>query len=112
LWKCRFHLHYNASKEEIHDVGGAIVSIRSESQYLKFEMADSKLELEWFYIKDQKAAESDEYGLAPFNPNKSLTKLKSWDTLHFEAKAEEIKPLLTQILDLKKQPKRSSMVLN
>jgi hypothetical protein len=70
------------------------------------------LEQEWFYIKDQKSTESDEYGLAPFDPNKSQTKLKSWDTLPSEAEAKEIKPLLTQILDLKKQTKRSSMVLN
>jgi hypothetical protein len=41
LWKCLFHLRHNVSKGEIHDLGGAIVSIRSESQYLKFEMAES-----------------------------------------------------------------------
>jgi hypothetical protein len=41
LWKCLFHLHRNASKDEIHYLGGTIVSVCSESQYLKFEMAHS-----------------------------------------------------------------------
>jgi hypothetical protein len=41
MWKCLFHLRCNVSKEEIHDLGGAIVSVRSESQYLKFEMVES-----------------------------------------------------------------------
>jgi hypothetical protein len=41
MWKCLFHLLRNVSKEEIHDLGGAIVSVRSESQYLKFEMVES-----------------------------------------------------------------------
>jgi hypothetical protein len=40
LWKCLFRLRRNVSKEEIHDLGGAIVSVWSESQYLKFEMAE------------------------------------------------------------------------
>jgi hypothetical protein len=40
-WKCLFRLRRNVAKEEIHDLGGAIVSIRSESQYLKFEMVES-----------------------------------------------------------------------
>jgi hypothetical protein len=40
LWKFLFHLRRNASKDEIHDLGGDIVSVRSEAQYLKFEMAE------------------------------------------------------------------------
>jgi hypothetical protein len=31
----------SVSKEEIHDLGGTIVFVRSESQYLKFDMAKS-----------------------------------------------------------------------
>jgi hypothetical protein len=27
MWKCLFRLHCNVSKEEIHDLGGAIVSV-------------------------------------------------------------------------------------
>jgi hypothetical protein len=68
LWKCPFYLCRNVSKEEIHDLGGAIVSVQSEAQYLKFEMAESvqNWRQKWFYIKDQKSSESDQYGLAPF----------------------------------------------
>jgi hypothetical protein len=63
LWKCLFHLHRNVSKDEIHDLGGSIVSVRSESQHLKFEMAESvqNWRQKWFYIKDQKSSESDQY---------------------------------------------------
>jgi hypothetical protein len=70
-------LRPSGSKEEIPELGGAIVSMRSESQYLAFEMAESVQgwRQKWFYIKDQKSLEADEYGLAPFDANKGLTKL-------------------------------------
>jgi hypothetical protein len=52
LWKSLFRLHPNATKDDIHDLGGAIVSVRSESQYLAFEMAESiqGWRQKWFYI--------------------------------------------------------------
>jgi hypothetical protein len=58
------------SKEEIHDLGGAIVSVQSESQYLKFEMAESvqNWRQKWFYIKDHKSSEAGEYGLLSILP--------------------------------------------
>jgi hypothetical protein len=79
LWKHLFRLCRNMSKEEIHDLGGAIVSLQLESQYLKFEMAKLILNWrqKWFYIKDHKSSEAKEYGLAPFDPTKGLTKLTS-----------------------------------
>jgi hypothetical protein len=45
----------------------------------------------WFYIKDKKSSESDEYGLAPFDASKSLTKLTTWDALPSDAEVKEIK---------------------
>jgi hypothetical protein len=33
LWKQIFYLRHNASKEEIHDMGGAIICVRSDAQY-------------------------------------------------------------------------------
>jgi hypothetical protein len=51
----------------------------------------------WFYIKDQKVADSDQYGLAPFDANKSLTKLTTWDAPPLEAEVEDIKHLLARI---------------
>jgi hypothetical protein len=55
----------------------------------------------WFYIKDQKAASSDNFGIARIDANKSLTKLTSWDSPPTEAEVENIKPLLTHIQSLK-----------
>jgi hypothetical protein len=55
------------------------------------------LEIDWFYIKDQKISEFDEYGLAPFDANKSLTKLTTWDALPSNAEVKRIKPLLARI---------------
>jgi hypothetical protein len=103
LWKHLFCLCPNATKDEIHDLGGAIVSMRSESQYLDFEMAESVQgwRQKWFYIKDQKSSEADEYGLSPFDADKGPTKLTSWDALPSDAESEEIKPLLAHIHDLK-----------
>jgi hypothetical protein len=55
----------------------------------------------WFYIKDQKISNSDQYGLAPFDASKNLTKLTTWDALPSEVEVESIKPLLARIQDLK-----------
>jgi hypothetical protein len=53
-----------------------------------------------FYIKDQKTASSDRFGIAPFDA-KNLTKLTSWDSPPTEAEIEDIKTLLTRIQSLK-----------
>jgi hypothetical protein len=55
----------------------------------------------WFYIKEQKTSAADEYGLAPFDAGKGLTKLTSWDPLPSDAEVEEIKPWLARIKELK-----------
>jgi hypothetical protein len=55
----------------------------------------------WFYIKDLKFSNSDQYGLVPFDASKSLTKLTTWDALPSEAKVESINPLLARIQELK-----------
>jgi hypothetical protein len=54
-----------------------------------------------FYIKDQKFSDSDQYGLAPFDASKVLTKLTTWDALSSDAEVENIKPLLARIQELK-----------
>jgi hypothetical protein len=77
--------------------------MHAESHYLEFNMAVSVQgwRKKWFYIKDQKTASSDNFGIAPFDVNKSLTKLTSWDSPPIETKVENIKPLLTRIQSLK-----------
>jgi hypothetical protein len=55
----------------------------------------------WFYIKDQKNSSSDQYGIAPFDANKDLKKLSSWDSPPTEDEMEDINPLLTRIQALK-----------
>jgi hypothetical protein len=69
LWKYLFHLRPNATKEQVHDLEGAIISMQSESQYLAFEMAEfvQGWRQKWFYIKDQKSSEADEYRVDPFD---------------------------------------------
>jgi hypothetical protein len=39
-------------------------------------------------LKTTKSSEVKEYGLAPFDPAKDLTKLTSWDALPSETEAE------------------------
>jgi hypothetical protein len=94
LWKYLFRLRPSGSKDEIPKLGGAIVSVRSESQYLAFKMAESVQgwRQKWFYIKEQKSSESDEYGLAPFDASKILMKVTTWDALPLDVEVEEIKP--------------------
>jgi hypothetical protein len=103
LWKYLFCLRPSGSKDEIPELVCAIVSVRSELQYLAFKIAElvQGWRQKWFYIKDQKSSEADEYGLAPFDANKSLTKLTTWDALPSNAEVEEIKPLLAHIQELK-----------
>jgi hypothetical protein len=86
LWKFLFRLRPSGSLAEIPKLGGAIVSMRSESHYIEFQMAQSVQgwRQKWFYIKDQKSSDSDQYGLAPFDASKGLRKLTSWDALPSE----------------------------
>jgi hypothetical protein len=66
--------------------------MRSESHYLEFNMAASVQgwQQKYFYIKDQKAAASDHYGIAPFDAKQSLTKLMTWDSPPSEAEVKNI----------------------
>jgi hypothetical protein len=61
LWKFLFRLRPTGSLAEISELGGAIVSVRSESHYLEFQMAQSVQgwRQKWFYIKDQRSSNSD-----------------------------------------------------
>jgi hypothetical protein len=99
LWKFLFCLHPSVSLAKNTKLGGAVVSVRSESHYLEFNMVISVQgwRKKWFYIKDQKVVSSDKFGIAPFDASKSLTKLMSWDSPPTEAEVEDIKPLLTRI---------------
>jgi hypothetical protein len=73
------------------ELGRAVVSVRTESHYLEFNMTDSVQgwRKKWFYIKDQKTASSDQFGIAPFDANKSLMKLTSRDSPPTEAEVED-----------------------
>jgi hypothetical protein len=103
LWKFLFRLRPSVSLAKNPMLGGAIVFVRAESHYLEFNMAVSVQgwRKKWFYIKDQKAASSDYFGIAPFDAKKILTKLTSWDSPPTKAKVENIKPLPTRIQSLK-----------
>jgi hypothetical protein len=103
LWKFLFHLRPSISLSKSPELGGVVVSIRVEAHYLEFNMAASVQgwRKKWFYIKDQKTSSSDHYGIAPFDADKDLTKLSSWDSPPTEAETEDIKPLLARIQSLK-----------
>jgi hypothetical protein len=77
--------------------------MRTKVHYLEFSMAASVQgwRQKWFYIKDQKIASSDQFGVAPFDANQKLQKLASWDSPPTEAEMENIKPLLARIQSLK-----------
>jgi hypothetical protein len=103
LWKYLFRLRPSVSLTKKPELGGAVVSVRAESQYLEFSMAASVQgwRKKWLYIKDQKVSSSDQYGIAPFDASKEVKKLASWDLPPTEAEMEEIKPLLARIQELK-----------
>jgi hypothetical protein len=54
LWKFLFRLRPSGSLTDTPELGGAIISVRSESHYLEFKMAQSMQgwRKKWFYIKD------------------------------------------------------------
>jgi hypothetical protein len=103
LWKFLFRLCPSVSLAKNLELGGAIVSMRSKSHYLEFNMAAlvQGWRQKWFFIKDQKATASDQYGLPLFDATQSLAKLTPWDAPPSEAEVEVIKPLLTRIQRLK-----------
>jgi hypothetical protein len=84
-------------------LGGAVVSIHAESQYLEFSMAASVQgwRKKWFYIKDRKVSSSDQYDIAPFDASKEVKKLTSWDSPPTKAEMEQIKPVLARFQALK-----------
>jgi hypothetical protein len=99
MWKFLFRLRPSVSLSKNSELGRAVVSVRAEAHYLEFSMAASVQgwRKKWFYIKDQKTASSDQFGIAPFDANKSLQKLTSWDSPPTKAKIEDLKPLLSRI---------------
>jgi hypothetical protein len=103
LWRSIFQLRPSVALSNKPELGGAVISVRPEAQYLEFSMAASVQgwKTKWFYIKDRKASSEDEYGLAPFDASKELKKLASWDSPPSDAKMEQIAPLLTRIQALK-----------
>jgi hypothetical protein len=84
-------------------LGGAVVSVRPEVQYLKFSFAVpvQGWRTKWFYIQDRKASPEDQYGLAPFDASKEVKKLTSWDALPSDAEVAQVLPLLSRIQALK-----------
>jgi hypothetical protein len=56
LWKYLFRLRPSVSLTKRPELGGAVISVRTESQYLEFPMAVSVQgwKKKWFYIKDKK----------------------------------------------------------
>jgi hypothetical protein len=104
LWNFLFRLCPIVSLAKNPELGGAIVSVCAKSHYLKFNMVVSVQgwRKKRFYIEDQKAASSDDFGIAPFDAKKSLMKLTSWDSPPTEAEVKNIKPLLTRIQSLKR----------
>jgi hypothetical protein len=103
LWKFLFCLRPSVSLSKSPELGGAVVSIYTKAHYLEFNMAASVegWRKKWLYIKDQKTSSSDHYGIAPFDANKDLMKLSSWDSPPMEAETKDIKPLLARIQSLK-----------
>jgi hypothetical protein len=103
LWNFLFRLCPSVALSKKPELGGAVIFVRAESQYLEFSMAASVegWRKKWFYIKDRKVSSSDQYGIAPFDASKDLKKLTSWDLPPTEAEMEEIKPLLARIQSLK-----------
>jgi hypothetical protein len=103
LWKFLFRLRPSVSLSKNPELGGAVVSVRTEAHYLEFSMAVSVQgwQKKWFYIKDRKIASSDQFGVAPFDANQRLQKLASWDSPPTKAEMDEIKHLLALIQSLK-----------
>jgi hypothetical protein len=103
LWRSLFWLRPSVSISKKPELGGAVISVRVESQYLEFSMAASVQgwRTKWFYIKDRKVSSFDKYGLAPFDASQDLKKLSSWDLPPTDVEMEEIAPLLTRIQALK-----------
>jgi hypothetical protein len=67
LWMSIFRLRANVALARKPELGGAVVSVRPEVQYLKFSFAASfqGWRTKWFYIQDRKASPEDQTCNAP-----------------------------------------------
>jgi hypothetical protein len=103
LWRSLFWLCPSVALSKKPKLGGACISVCSESQYLEFSMSAlvQGWRTKWFYIKVRKSSSSDKYGIAPFDASQELKKLALWDSPPTEAEIEGIKPLLARIQELK-----------
>jgi hypothetical protein len=103
LWRSIFRLRPNVALSRKPKLGGAVVSVRPEAQYLEFSMVAfvQGWRTKWFYIKDRKASSEDQYGLAPFDASREVKKLASWDALPSDAEVQQLLPLLSRIQALK-----------
>jgi hypothetical protein len=103
LWRSIFWLRPNVALARKPELGGVVVSVHPEAQYLEFSFATyvQGWRTKWFYILDRKASPEDQYGLAPFNASKEVKKLASWDALPSDVEIEQILPLLSRIQALK-----------
>jgi hypothetical protein len=74
MWKFLFRLRPSVSLSKNLELGGAVVSMHTKALYLEFSMAASiqGWRKKWFYIKDQKIASCDQFGVAPFDANQRL----------------------------------------
>jgi hypothetical protein len=90
LWRSIFRLRPNVALARKPELGGAVISVRPEAQYLEFSFAASVQgwRTKWFYIQDRKASPEDQYGLAPFDASKEVKKLMSWDALPSDAEVQ------------------------
>jgi hypothetical protein len=103
LWRSIFWLRPNVALARKPELGGAVISVRPEVQYLEFSFAASVQgwRTKRFYIQDRKASPEDQYGLAPFEASKEVKKLASWDALPSDAEIAQVLPLLSRIQALK-----------
>jgi hypothetical protein len=62
LWRSIFRLRPNIALSRKPQLGGAVVSVRPEAQYLEFSMAASVQgwRTKWFYVKDHKDEEIEQ----------------------------------------------------
>jgi hypothetical protein len=72
LWKFLFCLRPSVSLSKNPELGGVVVSVRTEAHYLEFSMTTSVQgwRKKWFYIKDQKSPPLINLGLLILMPTR------------------------------------------
>ncbi|KAK1611614.1 hypothetical protein QYE76_035287 [Lolium multiflorum] len=101
LWKRIFCLRRNGSHNTAYNIGGVVISVRSDVEYFDVKFPDSVQgwRKRWLYVHEE-SANSVEHNIAPFDGNAKILRRRSWDAKATEEEKTATEALMSRIHEL------------